>query len=120
MNIDKFGHHVHKRMRVMDMTDKISIDKLLARNDNGDFDVKQSRLKGLKLPEGADEAVTKEYVDENYKICCRQQDFLTEIKYIKTELQLLKTQLRSMCTTVEVGKLIRDHIIALGVSSHAK
>lgn len=119
MNIDKFGHHVHKRMR-MDITDIISIDKLLIRNENGDFDLKQCRLKGLKSPEGLDEAVTMEYIIENNKLYCRQQDFMGEINNIKTELQLIKTQLRSMPTRVEVGKLIRDHIIALGDSSHAK
>lgn len=62
MNIDKFGHHVHKRLRVSELLD--FQDKALLKKDSGEYDLQSSALKGVKRPQFADEAVNKEYLDE--------------------------------------------------------
>lgn len=61
MNIDKFGHHVHKRMRLSELFD--FNEKALIKSDNGDFDVKTLRLRGIRSPKEADDAANKDYVD---------------------------------------------------------
>lgn len=61
MNIDKFGHHVHKRLRVSEILDMHN--DTLHKSDTGDFDLKQCRLRGLPVPVSNDEAVNKEFVE---------------------------------------------------------
>lgn len=61
MNVDKFGHHIHKRMRLSELFE-INENTLL-KSKNGDFDLKTSRLRGIKNPVEADDAVNKDYVD---------------------------------------------------------
>lgn len=113
MNIDKFGHHVHKRMRVSDPVELIPLNKVLFRNESGDYDLKSSRLKGLKLAVSADEAVNKEYVDQNNNLYCRKEDILLELTSIKSQINLLQKQLTQKCSRVDVGNMIKDHLVAL-------
>lgn len=61
MNVDKFGHYIHKRMRLSELFE--INDKALLKSESGDFDLKSSRLKGIRSPEEADEVVNKDYVD---------------------------------------------------------
>lgn len=60
MNVDKFGHHVHKRLRMSELFD---FDIILKKTETGDIDLKSNHLRGLPLPESGDHAVNKEYVD---------------------------------------------------------
>lgn len=113
MNIDKFGHHVHKRMRVLDPIELLPFSKALFQNESGDYDIKQRRLKGLKLAVDDDEAVSKAYVDQNNTLLCQKQDFLAELRSIKTEINLLQKQLSQKCSMVDVGNIIKDQIISL-------
>lgn len=113
MNIDKFGHHVHKRMRVLDPVEFTPLAKALYQNEVGDYDLKQRRLKGLKLAVDGDEAVSKEYLNLNNSLYCKKEDFLAEIRSIKTEINLLNSQLNHKCSKVDVGNMIKDHIVAL-------
>lgn len=62
MNIDKFGNHVHKRLRLSEYID--TLDNTLVKSETGDYDLKSSKLKGVSSPENDDEAVNKAYVDE--------------------------------------------------------
>lgn len=62
MNIDKFGHHIHKRMRFSELLD--FTDKALLKSETGEYDLKLLRLKGVKTPLAADDVVNKEYVDK--------------------------------------------------------
>lgn len=113
MNIDKFGHHVHKRMRVLDSLEFTPLTKTLSQNEVGDYDLKQRRLKGLKLPIEGDEAVSKEYLDQSYNLYCKKEDFLAELTSIKAELSLLQEQLHRKCSKVDVSNMIKDHIVDL-------
>lgn len=91
MNIDKFGHHVHKRLRLPEFTEILS--DTLVRSDAGDFDLKSSRLKGLKIPEKGDEAVNKEYVDT----CV--QNLQNEMKIIQSNVKKYLNNLERLTTT---------------------
>lgn len=115
MNVDKFGHHVHKRLRVLDPLECpcTQWDRVLLQNESGDYDLKHRRLKGLKFAVAADEAVTKEYVDQNNKLYCKNEDFLHELKSIKTQIQILQKQLVDKCTRVDVSKMILEQIVTL-------
>lgn len=61
MNVDKFGHHIHKRMRLSELIE--FNENALLKSENGDFDLKTSRLKGIRSPVDAHDAVNKDYVD---------------------------------------------------------
>lgn len=61
MNVDKFGHYIHKRMRLSELLD--FNDNALLKSDSGDFDLKTVRLKGIRSPIEADDAANKDYVD---------------------------------------------------------
>lgn len=60
MNIDKFGHHVHKRLRRFDPYDST---KVLVKSATGIYDLQSSKLTGLKSPDNLTDAVNKDYVD---------------------------------------------------------
>lgn len=55
MKIDKFGHHVHKRLRLVEYIN--TLNDTLVKTDKGHYDLKLSKLKGLTSPNEADEAV---------------------------------------------------------------
>lgn len=62
MNIDKFGHHVHKRMRLSELFE--FNENALIKSESGEFDLKSSRLGGIRSPIEPDDAVNKSYVDQ--------------------------------------------------------
>lgn len=95
MNVDKFGHHVHKRLRLpIDFN-----DKNLRRQDDGDFDLKLTRLKGVKSPSFPDDAVNKQYVDQKLAEFYTKQDIDVEFKNIKSQLQVILDQFSSKHST---------------------
>ena len=61
MNVDKFGHHIHKRMRLSELLE--FNNNALLKSESGDFDMKAVRLRGIRSPVEADDAVNKEYID---------------------------------------------------------
>lgn len=65
MNVDKFGHHVHKRLRVSEYLD--IHNTALIKSETGYYDLKKNRLRGLPVPVSDDEAVNKEFVDHTLK-----------------------------------------------------
>lgn len=75
MNVDKFGHHVHKRLRVSDYIG--ALNDTLNKAETGYYDLKQTRLRGLPVPVSEDEAVNKEFVD-----------FALKKYYTKTEVDI--------------------------------
>lgn len=62
MNVDKFGHYIHKRMRLSELIE--FNENALLKSASGEFDLKFSKLKGVKPPIDADDAVNKNYVDQ--------------------------------------------------------
>lgn len=112
MNIDKFGHHVHKRLRQPQET-------------TGDIDLHSAKIKGLKSPTSADEAVNKAYVDQIIKSFVTIQELNNEIikidSNIDSNMNNLRMQLnhnyctksevnQNYCTKSEVANMIRAAI----------
>lgn len=62
MNIDKFGHYIHKRMRLSELFE--CNDNALTKSENGEFDLKATTLRGIRTPVESDDAVNKDYVDQ--------------------------------------------------------
>lgn len=86
MNIDKFGHHVHKRLRLSEFSEILS--DTLVRSDTGEFDLKSSKLKGVQIPEKDDEAVNKEYVDKS-------------VQALKNEMMKIQSNVRNFLHSLE-------------------
>lgn len=82
MNVDKFGHHIHKRMRFSELLE--FNENALLKSESGDFDLKKSRLKGIRSPIETDDAVNKDYVDR-----LRDQT----INELNKVIRLLRTQI---------------------------
>lgn len=94
MNIDKFGHHVHKRLRQSDTTE-------------GDIDLHFARLKGLQLPKSTDEAANKAYVDQLIKSVPTKQEMYAELKKIKNEIDSLLTKFnQKYYTKAEINSIV--------------
>lgn len=82
MNIDKFGHYIHKRMRLSELFE--CYDNALTKTENGEFDLKATTLRGIRTPVEPDDAVNKDYVDQ----------FMTNItKDLYNSMLLMRTQI---------------------------
>lgn len=85
MNIDKFGHHVHKRLR---LTEYITVNNdTLVKSETGEYDLKSSKIKGLKSPDNEDEAVNKAYMDKTV------QELRNEIKNVYSHVKIFLNNL---------------------------
>lgn len=103
MNVDKFGHHIHKRLRAFDIFD--FRDKALLKKDSGEFDLQSSVLKGVKRPQLFDEAVNKEYLDDTVKkIVSEINDKILKI------FNHLDTQ---FVTKADINKILEQKILEL-------
>lgn len=97
MNIDKFGHHVHKRLRLSDYLD-VFTDALI-KSDSGIYDLRQTRLQGLPSPVSEDEAVNKQYVDSVLKQYFTKKDLDLKVKVaVDNYLKLFKEKLNEALT----------------------
>lgn len=72
MNIDKFGHHIHKRLRFSELLE--FNENALLKSESGDFDLKESRMRGIRSPVDTDDAVNKDYVDRLYDQIIKEQN----------------------------------------------
>ncbi|KAG7301835.1 hypothetical protein JYU34_013223 [Plutella xylostella] len=107
MNIDKFGHHVHKRLRFSDLLG--IADNALLKKENGYYDLQSSRLKGLQAPQELSEAVNKEYVDTIIKDLCTKD----EVRFIMSEVlketeRVMNVFINDVYTKHEVDKIIKS------------
>lgn len=103
MNIDKFGHHVHKRLRLVTVS-----DKALLRSENGDYDLQFSRLKGVTKPLTADDAVNKQYVDQSFTNFYDKKELDQILNTIKVQIHNLNAQLRvNFYTKQEVDTIVK-------------
>lgn len=103
MNVDKFGHHVHKRQRISNSS--FLDDRALTKSEEGDFNLHSSRLKGTRLPVSPDEVANKQYVDHintviqsnlsNIILTLKRND--SRIKEIEEKL-ILKEDLQKIIT----------------------
>lgn len=84
MNVDKFGHHVHKRLRRSEPY--FDPEQVLVRSENGEFDLHSARLRGLKNPSTADDAANKQYVDNLLNDYYTKLDIIAELHKVKTDI----------------------------------
>lgn len=110
MNVDKFGHHVHKRLRVSEYLD--TYNGALIKSETGYYDLKQNRLRGLSVPVSDDEAVNKEFVDYTLKKYYTKNEFDIKVKaavdsYINQfKERLFDTLSKSYYTRSEIDYLL--------------
>lgn len=105
MNIDKFGHHIHKRMRLSEIFDVT--DKALTKNESGDFDLQFARLKGVKAPVAGDDVVNKDYVDQTIKSFYTKVEVQSLLAGIKTDMQVILHQFtRDFYTKANIEKIL--------------
>lgn len=90
MNIDKFGHHVHKRLRLSEHID--IYNDTLQKSETGEYDLKSSKLKGLSSPDKDDEAVNKAYLDKTV------QELRNEISQVNSRVLIYLKNLESART----------------------
>lgn len=105
MNIDKFGHHVHKRLRLSELFD--FTDNALTKNKDGHFDLQSSRLKGLRAPQEINDAVNKEYVD------IKSNDLREDVKFLLNEAikdlhGVLNDFIKDVYTRSELDNIIKS------------
>lgn len=90
MNLDKFGHHGHKRLRYSSETPK----KALVESEIGVYDLQSKRLKGVRLPVSPDDIVNKEYVDKCLSQFYTKQELKHVIEILRKEIiETVKTNL---------------------------
>lgn len=111
MNVDKFGQHVHKRLRASNYFD-VHNDALI-KSETGYYDLKQNRLRGLPVAVSEDEAVNKEFVEYTLKKYYTKNEFDIKVKtavdsYINQfQERLLEALSKSYYTRSEI-----DHILS--------
>lgn len=106
MNIDKFGHHVHKRLRVSEGTELN--DKVLLRTENGDYDLKSLRLRGVVNPISPDDAVNKQYVDQIIQNMYQKEHLDSLFETINSQVHQLLNQLRiNFYTKQEINTILK-------------
>lgn len=107
MNIDKFGHHVHKRLRLSDLLD--FTEDAFIRKKNGHFDLKSSRLKGVQTPQESNDAVNKDYVDKIIKPLCTKEEVKLILDQVMKEAQrVINLFIKDVYTKSEVDSKIRS------------
>lgn len=84
MNIDKFGHHIHKRMRLTDILN-VSENSII-KSDNGEFDLQKNRIRGVIDPVDADHVSNKRYIDNKVKDLCNKKDIQKFLDSTKQEI----------------------------------
>lgn len=110
MNIDKFGHHVHKRLRVSEYFDVLN--DALVKSDTGDYDLKLARLRGLPSPIFQDEVVNKQYIDTTLKQLYSKREIQDKIKSeVDLCLNYFKDKLYATLTSSYYSKPEIDKII---------
>lgn len=107
MNIDKFGHHVHKRLRLSEIV--ASSENCLVKTEIGDYNLQSSRLIGAKTPLTPDEVANKEYVDNKLIDYVTKKEIPNFMEAIKTDIiENFRQFEQKFCTKDYIGKLIKQ------------
>lgn len=97
MNIDKFGHHIHKRSRLSELFN--ATENFLIKNKNDEYHLHFSRLRGVREPKDADEVINLEYFNHRMAAFYCKQDIDNLMdntrKKIMTEIDGLITNLKT-------------------------
>jgi hypothetical protein len=107
MNIDKFGHHVHKRLRVSEVSELKY--KALLRTEAGHFDLQSLRLKGVVEPLSPDDAVNKQYVDKYIQNTYEKKYLDSMFDTINGQILHLASQLKlNFYTNKEIDRILKN------------
>lgn len=106
MNVDKFGNHVHKRLRLSNIFN--SYENALQKSTTGEYDLKQTRLVGLLTPMIGSEAVNKDYLDNkiNEELIKNQNNVSLFLKDL--QLNILKELKKNYYTKAEINKILKN------------
>jgi hypothetical protein len=106
MNVDKFGHHVHKRLRVSDISE--FNHKALLRTENGDFDLQSARLKGVEFPVSPKDAVNKQYFHQFIKNLYERKTLDSLFETINNQIKHILLQLKlNFYTSKEIDDILK-------------
>lgn len=102
--MDKFGHHIHKRLRVPDFLE--NFDKVLMRTETGEIDLQNTRLTGIVIPLKNTDAVNKEYVDRQAELYLKKQEVDTLINTLKADVKNSIENLKAdYCRNAELNQI---------------
>lgn len=105
MNIDKFGHHVHKRLRLTDLFDFTDHPLTLKKYENDELN--SSILKNVQTPKDSNDAVNKEYIDTITKNLCNKEEVNFILNEFMKEVQrVLDRFIKDVYTKFEVDNII--------------
>lgn len=93
MNIDKFGHYVHKRMRSVEPSNLL--EKSLAQALKGECKLKLQSLQILNPPLSDNHAVNKQYMDKVMADFYTKSEINKQLQIIKSDMLLLIDQLQN-------------------------
>jgi hypothetical protein len=106
MNIDKFGHHVHKRLRAYEVSDLNY--KALLRTNGACFEG-SLQLKGVAEPLSPDDAVNKQYVDKYIQNMYDKTYIDSLFNTINNQIQQLSSQLKiNFYTNKEIDNILKN------------
>lgn len=104
--MDKFGHHIYKRLRLSDFLESIDKPLTLVKEENGEIDLQSKRLTGIIIPLKANDAVNKEYVDKQSESYASKQEVHDLFNTIKTDIQNCIQQFKQdFCTKADLNKI---------------
>lgn len=107
MNIDKFGHHVHKRLRANEISD-LKYNALLRTNGGGCFEG-SLQLKGVVEPSSPDDVVNKQYVDQNIQNMYDKTYIDSLFNTINNQIHQLSSQLKiNFYTKKEIDDIFKN------------
>lgn len=105
MNVDKFGHHVHKRQRFGEI---IRIECALKRTDDNNLSIENRRLQNLSSPQELNDAATKEYTDKaisDFWVNHIKKKYLLDLFF---QLDKLENKINSRLDLIENKNLKQD------------
>lgn len=107
MNVDKFGHHIHKSKRIIN--NLIPASCALKRLSDNNLDAQNKIIKNIKLPVCGTDSANKEYVDKSIEVIYKN---INE-KY-STDKELLYKSLENSHNTIQLlDKKLNESIIRL-------
>lgn len=114
MNIDKFGHHIHKRLRLSELFD--IADSSLRKTPNGEYNLNFTKLKGVKPPTEDDEVVNKEYLDHRLELFYSKQDIDIILEKIKKDILI---QFKVLITNLKTEDVLKTSQLKTGNHSRS-
>lgn len=105
--MDKFGHHINKRLRLSEFFE--IFDKALMQTENDELVSQSTRLTGVTSPSRENDAVNKEYVDKQSVPFVKKDEVHSILKAIKLDIEKYNPHLKEdYFKKVELEKIIKS------------